>query len=951
MKPVESAPKRAIVRLETEQRELFSISRSERTLRILHRISLRSGKLRELARNVFYVLKDTPEGGSLQVDPSYFDSTRELAAALRYEVDSERLLYGEEDVPERQEFLRNRQNTQEHIRELKLRLGREQVNAETELLNEREKRESVLYQDVNQVLQDVARELGFQRPVALEISRTPMFNAFILRMAKEGQDFSKPSAEPIHVFVNAGLIRDLDKMFQEEGMVFTKDHLAGILGHELKHLTQPEYDLDDPGSQGAEVTQRHEYDADVGGFEAADHAGYNPRATIETYQMVAKKMGKGWQEAFNHYFQRTHPMSENRVKNLLEEYHRGDRILYSATAEYQPFSAGALDEAKNLVREELHQKLAAARSLDDWHTILDGIEHDPRATVRDMEVAMNYYKMHLDVRSAVAIAVRELRTGELGLRDAVLYTLNAYASGQPLHFDLLEGQYEIQVPDLMLKDLLPVVSQEALSDLEQEYDPSIVHTSQIKEIVDFTYEQTLMAPLEQPTFASLEEALDPSLWPDQLVRRFSGKTRAEMFNFLIEQIATRILAGANAHTTFLEDDIDLKEAILKAMREVPGATAEESGPDVNEAFPKDFSGIRKALERRVSSSGIQLGRGPDVSIKRPRSREYRLIARPFHSPVPVDEGVAQTTPLNQLTARFLQIARSQFEIALGPERSRELTGQVIPNVPAVQDWLFKRYYHAFLFKLPDPEFPIRSLSELREWGVLPEYVRLLPLHLRRLASPRPDQIALRYLPGPDYPTQSMVGQIAQGQFFDEMNTLTLKDLGDQLHRIRARRHHPVLKAIYEARGEKPGFSEQAEEELKSCYENSISLWRGKTQLVERWLAEGLKLESVDRTTFLQESKALLVGIAREQGLPDDFFLRSFGQEKFGEESWWQMLKRALARKREREPTWQEKEHIQKQVDRLASEFFAAHFVDDAEELSLMRPGSIHLAWEQKNVVV
>ena len=110
-------------------------------------------------------------------------------------------------------------------------------------------------------------------------------------------------------------------------------------------------------------------------MEGSDLAGYNPKAALEVQQALLQS-GSGWAEVIQHYFSKTHPVTQNRVTALAEEYHRPERVFYNADQPLQPFSPAALANASEIGRERLLAQLEQARSVDDWDRLLEDLHGD-----------------------------------------------------------------------------------------------------------------------------------------------------------------------------------------------------------------------------------------------------------------------------------------------------------------------------------------------------------------------------------------------------------------------------------------------------------------------------------------------------------------------------------------------------------------------------------------------
>lgn len=479
----------------------------ERILRILHEISLRSDDLESTtgARRAFVFLKRQKPGEIVEMNDAALGLSLETLAAVEREVNTERLLFGEE-TPERTAFLEMRADVQKTIRELRARGDRERIAATLDLIPDREKREMTLFQEANKVLQDVAAAMGIRRPIVLELTRESRLNAFVLNSEREGVSLDDASASPMHVYVSVGLFSSLDALLQERAQTrLTVDHFAGIVAHELQHLRQPEYNSDKPPEDKV-VARRFEYDADLTAMDSMDRAGYNPMALVEAFEAITRPHMSP-PSTMAHYFAGVHPLTENRVKDLKQELNRSDRVFWSANVNEEtgkiatlPFSEGIYGEIEGWNRESLLKILSGAIRWSDWEEVAGHLERDPNATFLDAEMAISTLKVQLEARAVLSEAAHELRTGELGLRDALLYSANAQISGRKVYLNLWNrlngesGSYG-EIPSYG-RNVLSQLSEDAVA-LASHEDPGLtgcIRLPAVKKLLETIYVDTFLVP-------------------------------------------------------------------------------------------------------------------------------------------------------------------------------------------------------------------------------------------------------------------------------------------------------------------------------------------------------------------------------------------------------------------------------------------------------------------------
>ena len=93
--------------------------------------------------------------------------------------------------------------------------------------------------------------------------------------------------------------------------------------------------------------------------------------------------------------------------------------------------------------------------------------------------------------------------------------------------------------------------------------------------------------------------------------------------------------------------------------------------------------------------------------------------------------------------------------------------------------------------------------------------------------------------------------------------------------------------------------------------------------------------------FIRESKTILIEAAKAKGLPDDFFLQQFHERQDKKETWGDWLRKVMPSIFKPTEPAENVFEVKRALERVASEFFAAHFADGIQELAWVKPSTIH----------
>lgn len=195
------------------------------------------------------------------------------------------------------------------------------------------------------------RKMGAKMLSKLNLSKEPWQFTFDVIESKEINAFALPGGP---VFFYTGIIDRLK----------TEDEMAGILGHEMTHVTREHwaYAVRDQSSRNGllalgaifgaptrvlqvadlvgsftdlQFSRGHETQADEQGFDLMVKAGYNPQGMVDVFKMLQSQGGGRGPE-----FLSTHPDPGNRVKKLQSFVDKKKGSFPSETP--LPFTTGAM---------------------------------------------------------------------------------------------------------------------------------------------------------------------------------------------------------------------------------------------------------------------------------------------------------------------------------------------------------------------------------------------------------------------------------------------------------------------------------------------------------------------------------------------------------------------------------------------------------------------------------
>lgn len=782
------------IALVEEKEAFFEIATDQRTREVLfnlcHQQDLKESYAGKLARKVWDVMRShglvTEEAQPLKISQEQVGISAEEWRALEYAMEEERIRAGEQ-TPRVQEFIESRKQLDNSLRLEREKLGREYIKVDRELMLEKDKGESALYKELSEIVQNVSRELGFERPVDLDVVRDEHLNAFVLTVSKEG-GLSKENTIPLRIYVNAGLIDVLRQAFNpkeytlgtpEEKLV-GKDHVAAVIAHELAHLKQPAWHAD-MQQQSEEQSQRYEYDADSEGMRAMDRAGYNPKAMIEVFETMHKMQRGKLQNLLGHYLSGSHPLTENRIKELWQLFQQPDQPYFSAQKNLEPLSSTALKEVDGLLRKELYKEIAEARTLADWEKIIERLEKGDGMTLRDTEIVGQNLKLFMDGRLAMAVALEELATGT-GMAEALLYRAN-HLMHERKKFDEEAAQVKVSEPLVMdppapkrppqyaMRDVMGCGSYEVNSTVfgylqkwttsvmplqprdysREEYSPALRDKEVEGQAVKFIKAHTANEVVPPDYFKTIDDLFDPenshaSMFWESFVdvkHSFELNARVKEPSSLLDiarrtaelAIAGNVCFGVYANRTYEDEAIDEKKKFLEFLA---SAEKDSAGPETSGAFIDDqLQKIKQAISGRVAvykeHTPVSV---PKVQIPEKRKRREGFSFRrevmrcpsivpeaAFSASEPVE--LESLTPLQRIVTRYFKGAHKIFDRTLSPEFIKQEYAVATVENPKVQQQLFEDLFRDFFFE-PGRSSPRRIDADHRPPELL-TYLRFTSL--------------------------------------------------------------------------------------------------------------------------------------------------------------------------------------------------------------------------------
>ncbi len=167
--------------------------------------------------------------------------------------------------------------------------------------------------EIAEIAGSLTKAAGFEEDILVLPILSNEVNAFVYtnitkkssgETAKDDEPsiYSQPGAMGRHIFLCTGLVTKFKEFCEKRGEEMTKDDLAFVLSHELRHLIQQRQ------KERTYITRRQEeYDADLGGMDILGRAGFNPREAVKAMEFLCSE-GGGYSD--------THPASASRLVEI-----------------------------------------------------------------------------------------------------------------------------------------------------------------------------------------------------------------------------------------------------------------------------------------------------------------------------------------------------------------------------------------------------------------------------------------------------------------------------------------------------------------------------------------------------------------------------------------------------------------------------------------------------------
>ena len=243
-----------------------------------------------------------------------------------------------------------------------------------------------LYQEINDIFQRILKAAGLDgERIKLHLMNSDEVNAYWI---VDSRSF----------FLSLGLIKTLEKYLRERGKTLSRDMIAWILAHEVRHLLQDlegkEKIADVESRDRRTMSQNREYDADTGALFIAAFAGFNPNASVEVL---------GFLDAMGDIpFLVDHPKADNRTGEVQKILQSPDQFLPNVAKPHTPFSEkfmkDPLMQGQNKASEK-YEKMTAAKNLDELAAEMSSIED-----LSFFEEWMMYYYLALAYGLSAGIA-------------------------------------------------------------------------------------------------------------------------------------------------------------------------------------------------------------------------------------------------------------------------------------------------------------------------------------------------------------------------------------------------------------------------------------------------------------------------------------------------------------------------------------------------------------------
>lgn len=223
---------------------------------------------------------------------------------IRKTLEQNRKSYSTAQEKERKREKRESLKRFKQIEEEQVRLYKEQVGLETD---------PQFLDEMEDIANRLAESAGFKEKIKVLPIVSDEINAYVYTIENKSHesDETKPGLynpdkqKGRYVFLYTGLIKSFGEYQAKLGRKLSKDNVAFVVAHEMRHLLQQRKE------QTNAVTRRQqEYDADLGAMEIMGRAGFNPREAVEGMEFL-RSLSEGRLP-----YSTTHPASASRLVEI-----------------------------------------------------------------------------------------------------------------------------------------------------------------------------------------------------------------------------------------------------------------------------------------------------------------------------------------------------------------------------------------------------------------------------------------------------------------------------------------------------------------------------------------------------------------------------------------------------------------------------------------------------------
>lgn len=384
-------------------------------------------------------LKDKPVSSAVPLETVETKRCRADFGHIKKTLDQNKITHAE--ALEKWQKLETKKNLRrfQKIEKEQARLYEEQVGLETD---------PKFIAEVNEITQRLTQAAGFKEEIKLLPILDDEVNAYVYTLENKTEDRNEngpglyhPDKQKGHyVFLYTGLIKSFAEYQSKLGRTLSKDNLAFVVAHEMRHLLQQRKER-----ANAVTKRQQEYDADLGGMEIMGRAGFNPREAVEAMEFL-RSLSEG-QIAYSE----THPASASRLVEISKRIADPDVPMRGIGVQPSSFEHLPTTELKS------KQLIAEMRQAND---LADLIRRFAERTQTTAEAVMAAPLAAEAVRYSILTKLAELPQ----LQSLTLKYL--YSQGKNLVEETQKERAEFQDAHRRMLELEELQKQRKLSDAE-----------------------------------------------------------------------------------------------------------------------------------------------------------------------------------------------------------------------------------------------------------------------------------------------------------------------------------------------------------------------------------------------------------------------------------------------------------------------------------------------------